>query len=162
VSIEACSVGQLLVESDLVNGSGKLATETRTVSGFERIRLNGLGAVTIQIGEGEGLQIEAEDNLLPYIESTVENGTLVIRTRDHTNLNITRDIRYTIQVKSLTGLDLSGASTARVEGALRVETLQVTLSGASSLVISEMQEKTFALKCSGTGCAHIAGEVEQN
>src|SRR5687767_8419257 len=60
----------------VITGSGRVTSETRAVSGITAIALEGLGEVVVQQGATEGLIIEAEDNLLPLITSTVENGTL--------------------------------------------------------------------------------------
>ena len=59
-------------------GSGKVITEERDVSGFDRVHLTGSGVAEIIQGETESLVIEAEDNIMSSIESKVENGTLTL------------------------------------------------------------------------------------
>ena len=63
---------------DVVTGSGHLATETRSVSGFDQVELAIRGELIITQGDQESLEIEAEDNLLDYIETTTYGDTLVI------------------------------------------------------------------------------------
>ncbi len=160
LTIEACSVRQFFADPQSVQGSGQMSRETRPVTGFDRIRLTGLGSADIQVGEVEGLTIEAEDNILPYIETSVRGGELVIAARSNANLNVTREIHYTIQVKSLAGLDLSGAYSARVSGAVRADSLRIVLDGAGSLTLPDLQAGSLYLKCGGTSCARIAGRVD--
>ena len=72
LSILACQVGGLMG----VRGSGNVAEEDRAVSGFTGVALAGIGELTIEVGERESLRIEAEDNLMPYLEAEVRNGML--------------------------------------------------------------------------------------
>lgn len=159
LSIEACTVGQFFANPNSVQGSGLMSSETRAAAGFDRIRITGLGSADIQVGETEGLQIEAEDNILPFIETSVQNGVLVIGTRANTNLNITRDIHYTIQVKSLSGLEFSGATLATVSGPVRAAAFRIVLTGTGSLTVPDLQAQSLSIKCDGTGCAKLAGQV---
>ena len=55
----------------VVTGSGKVATETRNVSGFTSVTLAGIGNVYLTQGETESVRIEAEDNLIPYFETSL-------------------------------------------------------------------------------------------
>ncbi len=59
-----------------VRGSGIIKTESRSVSGFSSIAFNSEGKVTVQQTGKESLTINAEDNLLPLLESRVTNGIL--------------------------------------------------------------------------------------
>lgn len=62
-----------------VVGSGKPASETRAVSGFHGVELAATGTLDITQGDKEELVAEADDNLLPLIETTVKSdGTLLI------------------------------------------------------------------------------------
>jgi hypothetical protein len=56
-----------------VRGSGNVVEETREVSGVSGVELATLGTLHVEIGESESLRIEAEDNLLEYIETDVRN-----------------------------------------------------------------------------------------
>ena len=53
-----------------LRGSGRMAEEERPVSGIIGVDLATFGDLTIEVGEQEGLSIEAEDNLIPYCEPT--------------------------------------------------------------------------------------------
>ena len=51
-----------------------MITASRSVSGFSSIQVN-LGAeLVLTQGNGESLNIEADDNLMPYILTDVHNG----------------------------------------------------------------------------------------
>src|SRR4030095_6914061 len=80
--------GMALAET--IIGSGKAVTENRPVSGFSSIAVGLPGDVRVTQGDTETLSITPDDNVLPQIESVVENGTLKIRFRKEHNFTITR------------------------------------------------------------------------
>ena len=61
-----------------IQGSGKVVSESRQVSGFEKLDLALDGEVILTQGEAEMLTIEAQENLLRYIVTEVRGGTLWI------------------------------------------------------------------------------------
>ena len=52
-----------------VTGSGKLQTETRKVTGFQAIETQGSVTLVLREGTREGLELRADDNILPLIVS---------------------------------------------------------------------------------------------
>ena len=52
------------------------------MSGVTGVNLATIGHLTIELGDTESLRIEAEDNLMEYIETDVRSGKLRIRTQD--------------------------------------------------------------------------------
>ncbi len=62
-----------------VEGSGKIQTQTRALSGFNGIVLDLPAKLELRIGSTESVTIEADDNLLPLIETVVEKGVLRLR-----------------------------------------------------------------------------------
>ena len=53
-------------------GSGALATETRNVTGFSSIALRGSIDLVVRQGEREAVQVKADDNILPLVQTLVE------------------------------------------------------------------------------------------
>jgi hypothetical protein len=61
---------------NVIEGSGAVISEQREVQNFDRIQLTGAGDVFITQEGVELVIVEADDNLLPYIETEVRAGTL--------------------------------------------------------------------------------------
>jgi Putative auto-transporter adhesin, head GIN domain len=116
-------------------GSGKIISESRDVSGFTGIALESTGDITITQGESESLSIETDDNLLPLLTSKVENGVLVLSTQDNTYLEPSQGIRYTITVKSLENLEISGSGNIDANN-LALDSLSVEISGSGNIRLS--------------------------
>ncbi len=145
-----------------VTGSGRVTTENRTVSNFHAVTLAGIGEVTVTQGETEGLTVEAEDNLMPYIRTEVQNGTLVIdfgRDGERINVRPTRPIKFNLSVKNLDAVELSGAG--RIQSAnLKSERLTVHVSGAGDVKVDHLEATDLSSTLSGTGNVDLAGQVK--
>ncbi|KAA3440550.1 head GIN domain-containing protein [Rufibacter hautae] len=100
-----CWVSQVQAQS--VEGNGNITTQTRSVGSFDKLRVSGGFEVVLTQGTAEGLKLEAEDNILPLIESTVENGMLTIKTKPNSIRNAKRLKAY-VTVRSLKALELAG------------------------------------------------------
>ncbi len=166
---------------EIVRGSGTVITETRAVSGFERVELNGAGDVIITQGDAEALTVEADDNLMAYIETEVKDGTLSLGfTREARNRNIrpSDKIRFHLTVKAVTGLDLlgagdftaaslnagrlevvlAGAGDVQIDG-LDADQLEVVLAGAGDVRIDALQAEKLVVQLNGAGNVELAGQV---
>lgn len=152
-----CSVGM-----NVTRGSGNVVTETRAVSDFHRVALAGVGEMNITQGDTESLTIEADDNLMPLITTKVENGTLTIgleTDRGRISINPSRPIKYTLSVKTLDGIDVSGAGNISAPS-LKSDTLTYVGSGAGNLNIPQLETKQLRVTISGAGNASLGGTAE--
>ena len=84
-----------------VRGSGRLAEEIYTFTDITGVQLATLGELEIQLGDTEELRIEADDNLLPYVEAEQDGDILKIGTPRGTWLQPSETVRYTLTVREL-------------------------------------------------------------
>ena len=96
-----------------VEGSGNVITESREVSGFNEIVLDGTGRVVVEVTGSESLTIEAEDNIMPLLETTVREGRLRLET--NRSISPTVEIVYTITAATLDGLVISGSGVVEAD-----------------------------------------------
>lgn len=140
-----------------IRGSGVITTEIRPVSGFDRVSLHGSGKLTLIQGDEEGLTVEADDNLLPYIKSEVRNQHLVVGP-ENVSISPSQDINYVLHLKHLKSLKLSGSFEVEAES-LVTDELDLGISGAGKVVIGRLEADATGLTISGSGEATLAGEV---
>ena len=140
-----------------VRGSGKLITESRDVSDFERVSLTGSGEVILIQGEEESLTVETDDNVMRYVTSEVTGGTLTLGTESGKLISATR-LRFTLGVKDLAGLRVSGSGNITAE---RVDTdrLQVQVSGSGDVRIDALTADEVTVRITGSGDVELAGQV---
>jgi hypothetical protein len=130
--LSACTTLQGLSNPSVIEGSGTLATETRALSGFTEIVLAGSGDVDVVVGEPEGVVIEAEDNLLPLLTTEVSGGRLVIGTKAYTRLAATLPIHYTVTLKHLEAIQITGSGKVTIPQVM-ADWLKFELSGSGHL-----------------------------
>jgi hypothetical protein len=142
--LSACNI-------NVVRGTGLAQEETRNVSGFDRIVLSIPARMVLTQGESESLEISAEENLLPYIETKVENGTLTIQTKpEMTNLRPTQEIVITLNVIDVNAVTINGAAKVQSE-ALKADSLSLTINGSGNIDIGQIETQKFKATISGSG-----------
>ena len=144
-----------------VRGSGNVVTEIRDVSDFTSIKLDYPAQVTVTQGESVSVKVEADDNLLPGLQTRVRNDTLEIfyRVEDGEYVNATRAVKITIVVKDLKDVDFSSAGDLTVNG-LDVDSLEISISGAGSLEVNDLTANKFGVDQSGAGSMTVSGKAD--
>jgi hypothetical protein len=112
-----------------------VTSESRNVSGFEEVELQGVGNLSIQQTGSESLTVEAEEDVLPKIRSEVENDRLIIGLKPDTSVLTTEPINYRLTVKDLSALKVSGSGNVDAED-ISTDELAVTTSGAGNVKIN--------------------------
>jgi hypothetical protein len=173
VALALFAVVLLLAACSVTKGSGQIATESRAVSGFSKVDLSGGGELTIQKTGTESLSISAEDNLLPRLTSEVSNDTLMLGTKPNTKILPQQPIRYTVTVKDLTGVAVSGSGNIRVPD-VTATALNISISGSGTITVNgtvndqdldisgsgryeaaQLTSKTAKAEISGSGTANV-------
>ena len=146
----------------VTRGSGNVITESRPVSNITGVNLAGVGALNITQGDTESLTIQADDNLMPFITTTVQDGTLVIgidTSKGAVTLSPSTPIKYELQVKTLDSILVSGAGSIQAP-ALKSDVLTVTTSGAGNIYLPSVEAASLTAGISGAGNMSLAGQVE--
>ena len=152
--LSACTI-------DMVSGSGHLTTDTRKVSGFDSVLFSAIGDVTIIQGPTESLTIEAEDNILPKIITEVRGAQLYIgfdRQNWQDIVRPTKGIKFTLAVKSLNSLEMSGVGSLTADS-LAADKLTVKVGGAGAVKITNFTGSSLSAIMSGAGNVEFSGKV---
>jgi hypothetical protein len=139
----------LLAACSITRGSGQITSESRQVSGFSKVELSGSGELTIEQTGTESLTISAEENLLPKLTSEVSGDTLVLRSTSNAKIIPTQPIKYSLTVKDLSGLAVSGSGSVTMSK-LATAALSTNISGSGAVTASGTADQQD-LKISGSG-----------
>ncbi len=145
-----------------VRGSGVVVTQTRQVADFNAIEINYPVELTVQQGNSTSLTVEAEDNLLPQLDTRVSGNTLFIETnqRDYTKrVNPTRPGRIALTVKTLQRLDFPSAGSLQV-GKFLTNVLEIDISGAGSANFTDLTASSLSVNLSGAGSITASGTAD--
>lgn len=121
----------MLGACNVVIGSGGSVTESRSVSDFDSISLNGSGDVIIEQGGEESLTIETNDNIMQYVTTEVRDGTLHLAVEAPNAVLFTR-IVFTVGVVDLSGLEIAGSGSIKGDG-IETDQLEVSVGGSGNV-----------------------------
>jgi len=142
-------------------GSGNMITETRKVDNFTSIELNYPAQVTVTQGDSPSFTIEAEDNILPGLQTSVRGNTLEIsyQAQEGKHVRATKLVKITIVVKDLKKVDFGSAGDLTING-FNVNNLFVSVSGAGNLKVNDLVAKSFSVDLNGAGSMNANGAAD--
>ncbi len=138
---------------DQIRGNGYVVSEFRAVHGYHTIVAGGAASVVVTKSGYEGVEIQAEENLLRYLEAGVRDGVLYLGTRNGVSLSPSREIVFYVDAAELEEMSVSGAVDAELDLGFEPN-LYLTLSGAASL---EAWGETRDLDVRASGAARYHG-----
>jgi hypothetical protein len=114
-------------------GSGNIITETRNVSAFTKVSAATSIDVDVQQGAETSVIVEADDNLIKYVETKIEGGELKIRLK---NISIWNDATIKVHVIAPKYDGFSASSSAEIIGKNTItSTSKIKLDASSSAKI---------------------------
>jgi len=148
-------------------------TERRAVHGFTEVHLRGYGMLEITQNPGlqgeETLAIEADDILMPRIESEVRGSRLILGVRmpwyEWLSFWLTwifiadKGIRFVLRANRITEVDIGGSGRARVAG-LRAESCRLRIGGSGKLEASGIEASEIEAEIAGSGRVECAGKAD--
>lgn len=141
-----------------VSGSGTIKSETRAVSGFSGIALGVNGLVEIRQDGTESVTIETDDNLLPLLETVVENGTLKIRPATRNTSFDSKKMRFVVHAKTIDRLAIAGGGEIHAE-TLKAAALKTSIAGSGDMKIKSLDAGALSVKIAGSGDFAAAGRA---
>lgn len=163
--------------SETSQGEGPLKQEERTLGAFEALRVNQSYIVEIEWGKPQKLVVEADESLLPLIETKLENKTLIIQNKTGKVLSSNNPIKIALSVPllqqvhakgasrlvftGLTGdklaLDLEGGHQVRMVGGV-LQNLQIKANGGAQLESLMLQAQNVDIQLNGGASARLRAE----
>lgn len=132
-------------------------TQTRDIPLFHSIKVSSVFNVYVSEGTSSKLEIKATHDILNKIQTSVENGELIISMDKNYNnkKNSYKNLEINIYVscENLCGVRASGATDVYSTGLLRTTDLDISVSGASDVKM-DVQVSNL-LKCSASGSSDI-------
>ena len=142
-----------------IRGSKNVIEQDRSLSGFQEIYVEDGIDVHIKQGTADAVIVKADDNLVDYIKTKIENGKLMIYS-DRVSIRNSKsyDVYVTVKelnvIKAKSGSDVYGLST------IETDELSIELRSGSDL---KMEVHAARLNCEITGGsdAKISGKVDE-
>lgn len=147
-----CASVSLFAQKERITGSGTLKKESRSASSFKSIAASGSFNVYITPGSGSNIDIEADDNLLPYIVTEVEDGELKLHVKKGYDIKPTQKITVNVSMAEIKSLAASGTGGFYSKGTLKGGKVELGISGSVNI---DMDLKADKLEVGVSGSTKI-------
>ena len=147
-------------DSKSIVGSGKMATKTWDIAGFNRLQIGSTFHAKISKGKAFKVTTTADDNVLPFVEVEKDGKSLKIGLKKDQNFKFEKSPEAEIVLPALARIELSGAAKGHLEGFDSEKDVAVHLSGASKLdgALSSVKAK---LETSGASSLTLTGGAQE-
>ncbi len=143
-----------------VQGSGNISKQNRELGHFTALATSLGGSVEIRIGNTESISIETDDNLLPLIETVIENGTLRIRPVKKDMQLEPRTLKIVVQAKTVERIAVGGTGTVDADR-LHGQKLVFDIGGSGAISVRNLEAQSVAVSLGGSGNWKASGNTEQ-
>src|SRR5262245_10016056 len=158
--------------SHSVRGSGVRSEEDRPVAEFHAIDLETCANVKVEVGPTPSLHISGDDNLLPLVETKVENGVLTVDVHESCRFRCGLELAITtpalerfviegsgdVQIQGLAAdqlkLAIEGSGTIHAHG--KAKNLVGSIEGSGTLSLAELAAENADLSIEGSGSMKVA------
>ena len=118
---------------DTITGSGKLVTETRTVSEFTSVSSEGVFEINITESDTQSVEVTADENIIHNVMTSVSGQELRLYLKGDSYENIT--LQSNIEVVGLNGISNSGVGNINATGVKNEGEFRVYNSGTAYISI---------------------------
>ena len=120
-----------------IGGNGVLKTETIQIDQFNHVTLEGIGTAHISKSNSPFLEVTANENILPLLKISVEEGNLKIRNEE--------DAQSSVLLLRIGSPGLQG----------------ITLVGNSTIEVPDVTGESFSISITDHGTAEVSGKINK-
>lgn len=142
-----------------ISGDGHVVTRQRSADGFNRVDVSGGIKVHVRQEATTSVKVEADQNLMEYIDVYNNGNTLVIKEREGYHLNPSKDIIVYVAAPVFKDIEVSGACDIIGDNTISGnEELRMHVSGAGDIIMQVALPKVSA-EISGSGSIDLKGQA---
>lgn len=142
-----------------VKGNGEVITQNFKTSDYDGVAVAGSMDVRLVEGTEGDIKVEAESNLMEYLKIEVKNGTLIIGTKDNTNISTRRGINITVPVERISSAKVSGSGEIVSSMNLKARNMELKVSGSGDMILN-VECANLDATVTGSGDIELSGRTE--
>ncbi len=142
-----------------VHGNGKPGTQNRNVARVTGISL--MSGIDVEVTSGEpSVKLEGDENILPYVETRVNNGSLEIRYRKNYRIETDNPVKVYVSTPDLKSVKISGGGNVTADDKLSSnQPMTFSISGSGDIFMNVNTPKVRG-NISGSGNLNLTGETK--
>jgi len=139
-----------------VKGSGKVITEERNVPLYHSVTFSSIGHLIIKEGAAGKIIINADDNIMPFIQTDVQKSILII----NINKIVTEaaKIEITITMENINDLNVNGSGKIDVQKKIVQDSIKMKVSGSGNIT-ADIETKFVNAAIVGSGSIDLSGKT---
>lgn len=154
--LSACSYA---CNDDHIKGNGKITTQQRTVTSFDKISLGGSIDIDITQSGTESAAVETDENLMDYIVTEVEGTTLKIHVKENYSVTSKKLVVH-ISCKELKAISSGGSGDVESKTKLTAGNFSVSQGGSGDFKL-QLAVQTLKISKAGSGDFHLEGSADE-
>lgn len=144
-----------------ISGNGQKGQEERPVGHFEELTVAGSMHVYITEGPAKEARIEAESNLIPYLELKKDGDELTVKFKNNVNIKNHLPVNVYLNAPNINELNMVGSGEITGQNTLSDEDeIQVKTVGSGNIKVQVNAPETDA-KITGSGDINISGKTRK-
>ena len=143
-----------------IRGKGETVTETRNLSGFNKISLAIDADISYMQDSVYFVEISAQQNILKVLTMEISDGELEIDSRKWIRKH--NGIKIIIHSPDLREVELDGSGNFESSGMLTTGTLELEISGSGNITFTGVTAADLNAEISGSGNISVSGGVVTN
>ena len=137
-----------------------MKTEERSVSDYRGVSSHGPFDVVLVQDPAYKVSIEAEENLLPYIETYVDNGILKVRTKDGYNLDNNKGMTVRVSAPSFSVISTVGSGNITSDNMITNSSAIELEAMGSGDIRAKLNAPEIKADLTGSGNINLEGETK--
>jgi hypothetical protein len=148
-----------LITGKRVRGNGNLKTEQRSLGSFDGVASHGSFNVYVSSG-AQSVKVEAEENLLPYIETYLDGSTLHVETKEDFWLRPSRGIKIFISSPDFKSIHSYGSGDIIGQSKITDSSKLVLGVNGSADIKMDVDAPEIETEVNGSGDIDLKGETK--
>lgn len=158
------SAGAMAWGQEQVKGDGKIVKEARQLESFDGIALAGPFELKLRQSDTQRVELEADSNLLPLVETRVVSGskgkTLEVQVKKGYSVYSKQPLRIAVDAATLRRLAIAGSGKAEID-ALKTDKVDFSVAGAGTVVAPQLDAGTVKMSVAGAGDIRAGGKATE-
>ncbi|MBN4082162.1 DUF2807 domain-containing protein [bacterium AH-315-B15] len=142
---------------DCEKGKEAVKKEVRKVDAFQSISLAFSGTVEVTQSNTTSVEVEANADLLPFIETTVKDGKLSIGTKKGKCISSNDPIIVRVSTPNVSGLSVNGSGEIITKGKISTKDLSVSINGSGDIIVDKLSVENYSVSINGSGDVELSG-----
>ncbi len=147
-------------KSEKIKGNGNVVTVKRSTNNYRGIAAGGSFDVILIKGTEGNLTIEGEENIIPYIETEINNGILKIKYKKNTNIRTTKRLTVTVPFKDIESVALGGSGNVISKEVIKSNNFNVSLGGSGNINL-KINSDAVNTNIGGSGNIDLKGNTNE-